>query len=149
MLTCDLGSTVQHWSAQHDGYRRLTTPSVHRRAVTLDSVRRRLVVVDSFTAASPVPAMLTWHLGPEIEVELTDGESTGGVAIVSWHVDDEQRSGVVQLPAQLQWSVHRGELDPIQGWYSPAFGARVPAAVLVGRGAIDAGTRLITEFELP
>ena len=52
-LTCDVGEQpVQTWSAEHDGYRRLTTPTMHRRSVTLDSPARRLTVVDTLDADS-------------------------------------------------------------------------------------------------
>ena len=40
-VTCEVGEQpVQTWTAEHDGYRRLSTPTVHRRSVTLDSPGR-------------------------------------------------------------------------------------------------------------
>jgi hypothetical protein len=53
------------------------------------------------------------------------------------------------LPAALNWSTHRGEVDPIEGWYAPRFGTRVPATSLIGRGIATSSTRLLTELELP
>ena len=41
---------MQTWSAEHDGYLRLTTPTIHRRSVTLDSPGRRLTIVDTLDA---------------------------------------------------------------------------------------------------
>jgi hypothetical protein len=38
----------------------------------------------------------------------------------------------MSLPAELSWSAHRGETDPILGWYSPRFGFRQPITVLEG-----------------
>ena len=48
-LTCDVGEQqVQTWCAEHDGYLRLNTPTMHRRSVTLDSPERRLTFIDTF-----------------------------------------------------------------------------------------------------
>jgi hypothetical protein len=43
----------------------------------------------------------------------------------------------VHLDPHLRWHVHRGEEEPVLGWYSPSFGERVPAISLIGRGAIS------------
>ena len=62
-LACDVGEQpVQTWSAEHDGYLRLATPTIHRRSVTLDSPGRRLTVVDTVDAPAPVESSCrgTW-----------------------------------------------------------------------------------------
>jgi Heparinase II/III-like protein/Heparinase II/III N-terminus len=144
-LTCDIGAQpVQTWSAEHDGYRRLKTPAMHRRSVTLDSPQRRLTIVDTFDARTELPIRLAWHLGPDILVELH-----GGRASLSWEVGSDRRQGTLVLPAGLVWASHRAEADPVEGWYSPRFGARVPATSLIGQGIASFSTRLVTELELP
>ncbi|HEX7270255.1 MAG TPA: hypothetical protein VF256_22910, partial [Streptosporangiaceae bacterium] len=47
----------------------------------------------------------------------------------------------------LRWSLHRGESDPILGWYSSGLGRRVPAVTLLGRGRPAAGESLSTRLE--
>jgi hypothetical protein len=47
-------------------------------------------------------------------------------------------SGVLELPAALTWTAHRGEEHPPLGWYSAAFGRREPATTLVGTGRTGA-----------
>ena len=37
------------------------------------------------------------------------------------------RNATLLLPDGLSWSLHRGETDPVLGWYSPRFGAKQPA----------------------
>jgi uncharacterized heparinase superfamily protein len=144
-LICDVGEIpVQTWSAEHDGYRRLKTPTVHNRSVTLDSARRRLTVVDTFDGARSVPARLSWHLGPEVHVDLQ-----GQQAILSWQVSSQTRQSTLLLPPGLDWTCHRAEVDPIEGWYSPRFAARVPAMSLIGNGLVSYSTRLLTQLELP
>ena len=52
----------------------------------------------------------------------------------------------LELPPALRWSLHRGETDPILGWYSPGLGRRVPAFTLLGRGRCP-GAPLATRLE--
>jgi hypothetical protein len=144
-LTCDVGEQpMQTWSAEHDGYLRLAIPTIHRRSVTLDSPGRRLTIVDTIDAPTPVESRLSWHLGPDVRVDLA-----GAYAALSWQVGPERRRGTLTLPNELAWTCYRGEIDPIAGWYSPRFGTRLPTTSLVGRGMASSGTRLVTELELP
>jgi hypothetical protein len=112
--------------------------------VTLDSPVRRLTVVDTLGAAGPVDAVLRWQLGPDVQVELN-----GTDAELSWPFGREQRQGKIKLPTEFVWTWRRGAVDPIEGWYAPRFGCRVPATTLVGRGTSVSATRLVTELELP
>jgi hypothetical protein len=144
-VNADVGELpVQTWSAWHDGYLRLTTPTIHRRSVTLDSPGRRLTIVDTIDASTPVGSIMSWHLGPDVLVDLD-----GAQAVLSWQIGSRRRRGTLTLPYELAWTCHRGEVDPVMGWYSPRFGTRVPATSLVGRGMASSSTRLITELELP
>jgi hypothetical protein len=144
-LSCDVGEQlVQTWSAAHDGYLRIRTPAIHRRSATLDSPGRRLTVVDIIDAAVVVPLRLTWHLGPEVVVDLDGSRVT-----LAWQAGSDRREGTMLLPDRLAWTCHRGEVDPIAGWYSPRLGVRVPTTSLVGRGTAASSTRFVTELELP
>ncbi len=144
-LTCEVGEQpVQTWSAEHDGYLRLNTPTMHRRSVTLDSPGRRLTVVDTFDATAAAPLRTSWHLGPDIVVDLD-----GAQARLSWQVGRDRRQGRLVLPEGLAWIVHRADANGAVGWYSPRFGVRVPSTSLVGRGLASSSTPLVTELELP
>jgi hypothetical protein len=144
-LTCDVGDQpVQTWSAEHDGYVRLNIPAMHRRSVTLDSLERRLTIVDTINPTVPVQLQLSWHMGPDILVDL-DAE----IATLSWQVGTDRTQGILLLPQALAWTSHRAETDPVRGWYSPRFGARVPTTSVVGRGRAASSTQLVTELELP
>ena len=60
---------------------------------------------------------------------------TGARAVLAWDGSNGERQGAgLELPAALSWSEHRGETDPVLGWYSPRFGERVPISTLVGVG---------------
>jgi hypothetical protein len=144
-LQCGLGDQpVKTWTGQHEGYRGLDTPAVHRRHVTLDSPGRTLTVTDIVATANRPRLALAWHLGPQVQVELD-----GTRARLSWARGGRQREGLLLLPDRLVWSAHRGERDPVLGWYSPRFGQRVPATSLVGLGSAEPGTELVTCLQLP
>jgi hypothetical protein len=144
-VICEVGDQpVQRWSAEHDGYLRLTTPATHRRSVMLDSPKRRLTVVDTVDTTAKIPLRLSWHFGPDVAVELS-----GACARLSWTVGTERRHGTLMLPEALTWTSHRAEVTPIEGWYSPRFGYRVPATSLVGNGMATSSACLVTELQLP
>jgi hypothetical protein len=144
-ITCEVGDQpAQTWTAEHDGYLRLTTPVVHRRSVTLESSRRELTVVDTFDTAGEVSLQLSWHLGPGVMVDLD-----GADAALTWQVGADRHQGTLVLPEGLAWTSHTAEIDPVRGWYSPRFGRRVPATSLVGQGTGSSSTRLVTVLELP
>jgi len=47
----------------------------------------------------------------------------------------------------LRWSLHRGETDPILGWYSSGLGRRTAAFTLIGCGRSAPQTPLTTRLE--
>jgi hypothetical protein len=50
------------------------------------------------------------------------------------------------LPSSLGWSLIRGARDPVLGWYSPAFGQKVPATDVIGVGSSTTGLPLRTRL---
>ena len=50
------------------------------------------------------------------------------------------------LPSSLDWSLIRGAEDPVLGWYSPAFGQKVPATDVIGVGSATKGSPLRTRL---
>ncbi|MFJ9102193.1 alginate lyase family protein [Streptomyces sp. NPDC102405] len=120
------GGTAR-WCAEHDGYQ----GNVHRRTVELSAERQELRVVDEVRGPRR-DVRLAFHLGPAIAADLV-----GNRAVLTWIVDGEGRSAVLDLPGQLSWRAHRGETDPPLGWYSAGFGRKEPSTTLVGTGVTD------------
>jgi Heparinase II/III-like protein/Heparinase II/III N-terminus len=121
---------VASWTAEHAGYASLDPPARHRRTVRLDRSSRSIDIVDEIGGGHEV--RLAFHLGPDVRVEL-DGAS----AVLSWPGAATPGAARLSLPAGLRWSLHRGETDPILGWYSCGLGRRVPAFTLLGRGCSE------------
>ncbi|MGH3331182.1 MAG: alginate lyase family protein, partial [Nocardioidaceae bacterium] len=139
---------TQAWAAHHTGYARLDPALRHERTVTLDRGARQLSIVDVVTGGTEHTLRLAFHLGPEVTARLS-----GSVATLSWPSHTGGDAGEVHadlhLPGRLRWTAHRGETDPVLGWYSPRFGERVPTTTLVGAGAFDGSLALRTILLFP
>jgi hypothetical protein len=134
------GGEVASWTAEHDGYISLDPPATHRRSVRLDRVKRCIEIEDEIRGGRH-DLRLAFHCGPEVEAELD-----GALAVLRWPRGSAAGLGRLELPPQLRWSLHRGETDPILGWYAPGLGRRVPAFTLVGRGRPGPGEPLRTRL---
>ncbi|CAL80627.1 conserved hypothetical protein, putative heparinase II/III-like domain [Bradyrhizobium sp. ORS 278] len=123
------------WTAEHFGYR----PLVHRRSVRLMRKGSKLEVTDTLLESGelPIPVALCWHLGPAVGCELGADRAT-----LTW----SGGRGELALPSQLAWRSHHGDEALPAGWYSPAFGHKVPSTTLIGSGVLRAGTSLVTEL---
>jgi hypothetical protein len=123
----DTGDTAE-WTAQHDGYSTLKPPAWHHRTVRLNRTARTVVIVDEIRGNGD-DVRVAFHLGPELEAEID-----GTRAILRWPGAATPGAARLDLPANLRWSLHRGETDPILGWYSSGLGRRTPAYALIGCG---------------
>ncbi len=120
---------VAEWIAEHDGYSSLDPPARHRRSVRLDRAARTIDIVDEIDGGS-YDIRLAFHLGPDIQAELD-----GSCALLYWSSASAPAGAArLELPPQLDWSLLRGETEPILGWYAYGLGRRVPAFTLVGHG---------------
>jgi hypothetical protein len=132
---------IARWTAEHDGYASLEPPALHRRSVLLDRASLSIDIIDEIEGGGQ-DVRLAFHLGSEVDVALE-----GACAHLSWARAATPGAATLELPAGLQWSLHRGETDPILGWYSPGLGRRVPAFTLIGRGRSTPGAPLATRLE--
>jgi hypothetical protein len=128
------------WAAEHDGYLAFDPPARHRRRVRLDRAARALDITDEIDSDRH-DLRLLFHFGPEVEAELD-----GNRVMLRWPDAVTPGAARLELPRQLTWSLHRGETDPILGWYSSGLGRRVPAATLLGLGHAAPGDPLVTRL---
>ena len=132
---------IATWTAEHDGYASLDPPALHRRSVLLDRASRSIDITDEIEGGSH-DIRLAFHLGPEVQVQLSEG-----CAVLSWPAASGPVAARLELAPGLRWTLHRGEIDPILGWYAPGLGRRVPAFSLLGRGRSAPGAPLATRLE--
>jgi hypothetical protein len=127
------------WSGEHDGYEVLDPPVTHRRAVSLDDRARRVDIEDVVTTAGTHALRMAFHLGPQVECSLE-----GNVALLEWPSPGGATAGAtLELPPGCAWSAHRGESDPVLGWYSSSFGSIEPTTVLVGERNSEPGRTIL------
>ena len=124
------------WTGEHDGYR----PAVHRRSARLDRGARVVEITDEISGG-PHDVRVAFHLGPDVAASLA-----GSVASLAWPDALTPGAAELVLPAGLEWSLHRGETEPILGWYSAGLGHRVPAVTLLGQGRSQPGESLVTRL---
>jgi hypothetical protein len=136
----DIGDAVE-WTAEHDGYRSLRQPAQHRRTARLDRASRCVDIIDEISSGHH-DVRLAFHLGPEVEANLF-----GTCALLQWPFGSGSGTARLEVPEALQWSLHRGETDPILGWYSCGLGRRVPATTLLGQGRSAPDEPLITRLQ--
>jgi Heparinase II/III-like protein/Heparinase II/III N-terminus len=132
---------IARWTADHDGYASLDPPALHRRSVLLDRASRSIDIIDEIEGGEH-ELRIAFHLGPEVQVELDESD-----AVLRWPTASAQGTARLELPSRLRWSLHRGETDPILGWYSPGLGRRIPAFTLLGAGRSAPGAPLATRLE--
>jgi hypothetical protein len=132
---------VAEWVARHFGYCRLSSPATHRRKVRLNRRDRTIDIIDTIISRTGKHrACLSYHLGPGVHCRLLQK-----TAYLDWHVGQRSYQALLDLPGELEWSLHRGDTSPIMGWYSKGFGLREPSYSLVGRGVVKTQT-LHTHF---
>jgi Heparinase II/III-like protein/Heparinase II/III N-terminus len=132
---------MARWTAEHDGYASLDPPALHRRSVLLDRASRSISIVDEIDGSCH-DVRVAFHFGPEVDVQLD-----GSTAALSWPRAATPGTARLELCSLIRWSLHKGETDPILGWYSPGLGRRVPAFTLLGSGSCVPGIPLATRLE--
>jgi uncharacterized heparinase superfamily protein len=128
VVTDDSGDP-EGWSAEHCGYEVLDPPATHRRRVHLDRRGSRLDIADRVVTAGRHVLRMGFHLGPSVRAEFE-----GRVARLRWPTRGGAGSAHLSLPEELSWEMHRGEVQPVLGWYSAAFGLKEPTTVILGVG---------------
>ena len=118
----EVESDEQRLVAEHDGYRRLSDPVVHRREIVYERAARLIRVIDHLRCAAAHHIEIFWHFAQACRVTLSDDAATA------------VRDGVelaLRWPAPLEARLVRGSMDPIQGWISERFDEKVPGDTLV------------------
>ncbi|HEV8674902.1 MAG TPA: alginate lyase family protein [Methylomirabilota bacterium] len=126
VLVCEMGPTGDRVVAEHDGYRRLAEPIIHRRSVTLERATGRVAVTDELAGPARgrrVHRLLwTFPLAPACVVEPAgDG----------WLVrTGRQRIRLGRPRRQPDGTPLAVETEVATGWVSPRYGVRDAAPVL-------------------
>jgi hypothetical protein len=117
-------------AAEHDGYRRLSDPVVHRRQVTMDAASRTFTIEDSLDMGGAHDVELRFHVSERARVTRSDSHEvtisvTGGEAVLS-------------LDPALDVTTINAPDEPIGGWVSRGYHRR-SASVTIAASCRAAG----------
>lgn len=106
--------------AEHDGYRRLRQPVIHRRELL---VRKggTIVIKDTFSGSGIHHYALHYHFHPQAEVLFHEDW---------WQVRRGESAIWLRLCDAGSFNHCRGQESPPLGWYSSAYGSKEPCSVL-------------------
>ena len=113
-------STTATWSLSRRPGTAAASGSTGPRAASTSSTRSAAAAMSSGSRSTSAP--------------MFEAELDGACAVLRWPGASAPGAARLELPQQLRWSLHRGETDPILGWYSSGLGRRIPAFTLIGRG---------------
>jgi len=117
------GDEAVEFAGEHDGYRRLADPVIHRREVTLRRRERRLEIVDTLTGAGRHRLVWNFTLAPGVEArpagagawELSAGAVRAHLALTA--VEPAGRAAQIAT-------------ERVEAWVSPGYGRRERSAAL-------------------
>ena len=123
---------------EHDGYRRLADPVIHRREIVFEPARQLIEITDTLRCAGSHTARRAWHFAADCQVE-PEGE---GLRV---------SCGVAQLfmeplEALQQVEIHRGGTPAQGGWMSRNFGRKQPATTVYWHSQVAGTTVLRTRI---
>jgi hypothetical protein len=126
-LLFETGSDCDRLIAEHDGYKRLADPVVHRRDIVYERASACVTITDSIACQSAHYLEIFWHFAPQSNVTLGDSAATvvqGAVGLT------------LHWPSSLHAELVRAGTDSCLGWISPRFDEKVPADTLVISGEV-------------
>lgn len=125
---------------EHDGYRRLASPVVHRRTLELDGERRELIVQDEFDTGGRHDFAVCFHLAEHCRVARSEGNS--------FEIEVGPGRVTLQLDPCLEVVTYRGSESPIGGWVSRGYHHKAISTTFVGRCSQHGPLRLRTRIEI-
>lgn len=141
LLRAELGGARDVWEAEHDGYRNLGDPVTHRRRLELDHASGCLTVWDRLDCKGRHSATVNWHFSPEVDVSLHPGgvvtARVPGILVTLTMPDGGPE------PTLLN-----GSLEPVAGWFSPAFGVKLPTSTLAWTRTVDGALEWRTQLHI-
>jgi hypothetical protein len=129
-------SAKQRFVGEHDGYRVLRDPLVHRRAIEFDAHRRLFTITDTFECKARHAVRWHWHCAERLMPILTDRE-------IVLETDRHRIRVIAKRSPDRVLSFHGGKPDE-GGWVSRSFGRKEPAPTIAWESRIDGATTVHT-----
>lgn len=118
---------TQFVRAMHDGYRSVGV--THYRELEYRPTKRTIEITDRISrerTSGSLRISSYFHFASDVQLVIQDSSclatKSGSKYGLRFHLDSNCR-----------WEIAKGQTNPIQGWYSPRLGSKLPAPVLVGK----------------
>jgi hypothetical protein len=125
---------------EHDGYRRLTEPVLHRRTLSLDADTRVLTIRDDVVGRGRHD--LAWYF------HLAEDAATSAEAPNRYRIEVTGGSVTLEVDQQLAVNALRGSDDPIGGWVSRGYHRKVPSTTLVAQGRCEGDSSFVSRVTI-
>jgi hypothetical protein len=125
--------------AEHEGYRRLADPVLHRRELRYTHASRTLQVIDQLQCRGEHDIDIFWHLSDKCAVN---------VAGQRVFARDGSSELTLQAPASMDVGHIKGEESPPLGWISRSFDSRVPCSTIRMSTRISGNARFETTISV-
>jgi hypothetical protein len=139
MMICDPAGVTPRIRAEHDGYRCLDDPVNHIREIRIDRQNSQILILDEIEAHGQHAMDMFFHLDPQCDVACQEN---------TWTITKENRRLLLIPDKQVEFRVLKGSTTPILGWYSPAYGRKVPTVTLVGSAPISGKATFVTRIQI-
>lgn len=127
-------------TGEHDGYRRLVDPLLHRRTLQLDGDHQLLKITDELEAKGHHTIRLAFHFSPTCTVERINKTDL--------RILFNNGTAVLKLDKSLIAELYYGNLDPILGWASNGYHRKCPCPVVVASTTIHGDANLNCSISL-
>ncbi len=124
----------------HDGYQRIGW--THKRAISLRTVEDRIHIADNLVGPGTTSLQFQLHFAPSLKLRLADKHT---LIVSRPHYAVQMK---IFFDPRLQISLHRGETQPIMGWYSAKLDEKEPSGMVLGRMQIHQSAEFSTTIEL-
>lgn len=130
----------QCFEGEHDGYRRLPDPVIHRRRIVFNAATNEFRVEDELQCIGAHRADICWHFSEQCRVTANASSLRAEAGRVRLTLAMEHAA----LPPKLI----RGQEDPPGGWISRAFDVKTPIYTAVWSFPVHGPTQFVTIIRL-
>lgn len=136
----DADTTDQIVSGGHDGYKPLGW--VHRRELRFCSATDYLEVSDTLEGSGNTYLQLLLHFAPDLDLNF---ESEHRLVVSK---NNHKKRLEIAFDPRLEVGIHRGQTQPIIGWYSSKLDEKEPTSTLVASMTITGPVTLLTSIAI-
>jgi hypothetical protein len=136
----DVDSSIQRFVGEHDGYRRLDAPAVHRREITYDTGVSTFEIVDRVATSGEHRAIRRWHFAETLK-PVVSGSSIE-VTVGSYRVRIESAEADTEATSVVGGTAVQG------GWVSRRFDVKVPATTVCWQNPVRGDRELRTTIRV-